>query len=140
MAASPNDWEPEAAFLLLSHTKNGNPALYRIHQQAAAAINRVWDRQAERLFQWSGGRWVFFRAFRRIVEAAGVPCPKSKSFGLFHRLRKTTLSYCWAVDPALAQRQADHSSQAVTRQHYVDPRLVIDTARSAADVLPVPDI
>jgi len=111
-----------------------------ISAETVEAIMRHYDVDRPLIWPWPWHHNTLWARFRRIVEAAQVPCPRSKGFGLFHRLRRTTLSYCWAVDPGLAQRQADHSSQAVTKRHYVDPRLVINTARSAADVLPVPDI
>jgi integrase len=138
LAAAPEDWDSAAALLSLRQTKNGRAAVYRLHVQAADALSRIVTRDAARLFVWPHSRWNLFRRFRQIVEAAGVPCPTHKRFGLFHRLRRTTISYCWAADPGLAQRQADHSSSEITRRHYVDPRIVIANSRSAADVLPVP--
>jgi integrase len=140
MAASPNDWEPEAAILTLRKTKNGRAATYRLHRQAAEAIGRIYRPDAERLFPWPHSRWTLFRVFRRIVNSAGVPCRDGQTFGLFHRVRRTTITYCWAADPAIAQRQADHSSAVITWRYYVDRKLIQDTARSAADVLPVPEI
>jgi integrase len=74
---------------------------------------------------------------RRIVETAGLPCPRTGR-QLFHRLRRTTLSLCAAVDPAIAQRQAGHADYATTLRHYIDPR--VSRGRSAADVLPEPII
>jgi len=140
MAAAPTDWDSAAAVLILRRTKNGRAAAHRLHPQAAGTVERICDLHVDRLFVWPGSRWVLFRAFRRIVEAAGVPCPRGRTFGLFHRLRRTTLSYCWAADPAIAQRQADHSTAALTRDRYVDPRIVGAAAVSAADVLPVLEI
>lgn len=140
MAASPKDWEPEAAILTLRKTKNGRTATYRLHRQAADAIGKIYRPDADRLFPWPHGRWTLFRAFRRIVNAAGAPCQDGQAFGLFHRVRRTTITYCWAADPAIAQRQADHSSAAITRRYYVDRKLIHDTAQSAIDVLPVPTI
>jgi len=135
LAARPSDWDGQ--YLVIRHTKTGKQAVYRLHEQASEAIRRVYDPKAERLFEHPYARWWIFRQFRRIVEAAGVPAPKGAG-SLFHRLRRTCLSYCWAADPAIAQRQADHASAEITRRHYVDPRIVSE-AKTAADVLPVPD-
>jgi len=140
LAAAATDWDPAASILILRRTKNGRAAAHRLHPQAAGAVERICDPGAARLFVWPGSRWTLFRVFRRIVESAGVPCPRGERFGLFHRLRRTTLSYCWAADPAIAQRQADHSTAALTRDRYVDPRIVGAAAVSAADVLPVLEI
>jgi len=135
LAAKPSDWDGQ--YLILRHTKTGKQAVYRLHEQAAEAIRRIYDPQAERLFVWPYHRRRLFAVMRQIIEAAGVPSPKYRR-GLFHRLRRTCLSYCWAADPAIAQRQADHASAEITRRHYVDPRIV-QAAKTAADVLPVPE-
>jgi integrase len=135
LAATPSDWDGE--YLIIRKTKTGKPAAFRLHRQANEAIRRIYDPKADRLFAWPHTRWYLFRQFRRIVETAGVPAPKY-SRSLFHRLRRTCISYCWARNPAIAQRQADHSSAEVTRRHYVDPRIVAE-AETAADVLPVPE-
>jgi len=135
LAAKPSEWDGQ--YLILRHTKTGKQAVYRLHEQAAAAIGRVYDPKAERLFAWPHCRTHLFVVFRRIVEAAGVTAPKGTS-SLFHRLRRTCLSYCWAADPAVAQRQADHASAEITRRHYIDPRIA-QQAKTAADVLPVPE-
>jgi len=135
----PADYDPIKQTLTIRRTKTGKQTVCRLHDQAAQAIKQIYDAMADRLFIWPHHRRTLWAAFRRIVEQAGVPAPKNTRTGLFHRLRKTCLSYCWAADPAIAQRQADHSSAEITRRHYVDPRLVQAEARQAADVLPVPD-
>lgn len=139
MAALPADWNAAGSVLVLTRTKNSRVRAYRLHPQAAETVNRIWAATAPTLFYWPHGTRYLWTVFRRIIEAAGIPAPKT-SFNLFHRLRRTTLSYCWAVDPSVAQRQADHSSPALTRDRYVDPRIAATAAVSAADVLPVPRI
>jgi integrase len=74
---------------------------------------------------------------REIVAEAGIRQPAGGR-QLFHRLRRTTLSLCAAVDPSVAQRQAGHANYATTLKHYIDPRIA--RGRSAADVLPEPII
>ncbi len=136
MAAKPSDWQPAAGLLVLRSTKNGHTATYRLHAQAGEAIAHIYDPQAERLFVWPHHRRHLWTVMRRIVRSAGVPAGR-RGFGLFHQLRRTTLTYCWAADPAVAQRQADHANPETTRRHYVDPRLLAAQAPCAADVLPV---
>jgi integrase len=86
------------------------------------------------LWPWPFHRTWLFRQARKIVTAAEVPCPKGESRQLFHRARRTCLSYCWRVDPGIAQRQAGHSSPVLTERHYIDMRIA--GTRTAADVLP----
>lgn len=137
LRARPTDLDLQTGALRLMQTKNGRPLVCRLHAQAIEAIRRVYDPQADRLFVWPKHMSKFWAAHRQIVLAAGLPYRPYKT-GTY-RIKRTCLSYCWAADPAIAQRQADHSSAEITRRHYVDPRLVQIEARQAADVLPVPD-
>ena len=132
----PSDLDFASGAIRLVKTKNKHSKLYRLHPQAIEAIRRIYDPQADRLFYWPHGIQWLYRQFRRLQKKAGVSIVSGIAF---HRFRDTCLSYCWAADPAIAQRQADHSSAEITRRHYVDPRLVQAEARQAADVLPVPD-
>jgi integrase len=70
--------------------------------------------------------------FRQIVDTVGLPAPKSKR-NLFHKLRRTTITYCAKIDPAIAQRTAGHRDYATTLRSYVDQTIV--RIPSAADVL-----
>jgi integrase len=79
-------------------------------------------------------RWFFNRA-RRIIERAGLDAPKLGR-NLFHKLRRTNISYCAVVDLGIAQRQAGHASSRTTIAHYIAP--AITHQATAADVLPVP--
>lgn len=134
LAAQPNDLDWTSGVLWLHKTKNGRPKPERLPQQVLEAIRKIHDPQADRLFVWPHSMSHFWRTYRRLVQAAGLPWRPYKT-GTY-RLKRTCLTYCWAVDPAIAQRQADHASAEITRRHYVDPRLVHSQAKQAADVLP----
>jgi integrase len=137
--ATPQDIDLDRGILVLTKTKNRKTAIYRLHPQAIDAIRKIYDRDAQRLFYWPyQGPW-FFKVLRQIVARSGVPCPKGNA-SLTYRIKRTALTYCWAIDPAIAQRQADHSSAQTTLRYYVDPRLVALHAQCAADVLPVPKL
>lgn len=120
--------------LLVRHQKNGRSQWYPLPLSCCKAIERMLPDSGP-IWPWPYHRtWLWVR-FRRCVEAAGLPCPRT--YGqLFHRLRRTTASYLAAEDIGLAQRQMDHSSAELTRRSYVDPRIAVQ--RSAADVLPDP--
>ena len=134
LAATPSDWDGHT--LILRHSKTGRIQVVRLHRQANEAISRIYDPASPRLFFWPRSRWALYRDFRKICQTAGVPT-EHKAYSLFHRLRRTCLTYCWAADPAVAVRQADHANPETTKRHYVDIRLVLGE-RQAADVLPVP--
>lgn len=137
--AKPTDIDLTHGTLTLTKTKNGKTAIYRLHPQALEAIRKIFDPKAPRLICWPHHISWFYMSLRRIVLRAGLPCPNGNA-SLTYRIKRTALSYCWAVDPAIAQRQADHASPATTLRHYVDPQLVALHAQCAADVLPVPKL
>ncbi len=138
MEATPADFDADKGVLVLRKTKNSRERGYRLHPVAVAAIREIYSPAADRLFVWPHCYTNLFKEFRRLVRQAGIRYTPGKRFQLFHRLRRTTITYCWIADPALAQRQADHSSAEITKNHYVDP-LIAQQAQSAVDVLPVPE-
>jgi len=71
------------------------------------------------VFNWPHGTWWFYEQARRIVQSAGLEVEKRR-FGLFHRLRRTTITLLWRQSPAIAQWVAGHASAQTTLAHYVD--------------------
>lgn len=132
------DYEPASGWLTVRGRtqKNRRGQRFPLPPHCRAKIERILHPPHRLLlWPWPHCRRHFFTVARRIIERAGLPCPKSGR-NLFHRLRRTNLSYCWAADPGVAQRQAGHASGELTRRRYVDPR--IGGQRTAADLLPVP--
>jgi integrase len=117
--------------------KNRRATILFLPPSAAEWVCRAIGHEPDRrlLWPWPYSRAYLWRQARRIVTQAGLPCPK-RGNQLFHRARRTCISYCWAIDQSLAQRQAGHASPKLTERHYVSP--LIARPRSAADVLPVP--
>lgn len=121
--------------LVVKVQKNHRGQLYTLPATCCEAIDAMGPDGRQMLWPWPHcRRWLFTR-MRQICETAGVPCPKTGR-QLFHRMRRTNLSYCAAVDPAIAQRQAGHRDYATTLNHYIDPRIA--RGRTAADVLADP--
>jgi integrase len=121
--------------LLIPTPKNQHGEWHTLPPDCCAAIDATEPDTRDMLFPWALHRSAIFKRMRKLIEAAGLEAPKVGK-NLFHRLRRTTLSYCAAVDPAIAQRQAGHADYATTLRHYIDPRIAHQ--RSAADVLPDP--
>jgi integrase len=115
--------------------KNRRGQRFRLPDHCRSKIEAIYSIDRPLLWPWPYCRRWFFTIARRIIERAGLSCPKTGR-QLFHRLRRTNLSYCWAADPALAQRQAGHASGELTRRRYVDPRIA--GLATAADILPTP--
>ena len=121
--------------ILVRKQKNHRPKWFPLPETCREVIERTQpgDRKLIWAHPWHP-RTVWTKA-RKIIEAAGLPSPKTGR-QLFHRLRRTTITLCAAVDPVVAQRTAGHADYATTLKHYVDPRKV--ATKSAVDVLPDP--
>lgn len=132
------DYEPATGFLRVrgSTVKTRRGKLYELPPHAQAKLLRLYSPARELLWPWPLNPYTLWRHARRIVEAAGLPCPRAGR-NLFHRLRRTNLSYCAAAGGIeLARVQAGHSTAELTRRHYLDPRIAGEV--QAAAVLPVP--
>ena len=117
------------------HMKGCADRLYWLSDQTTVALAGMHATTRELLWPWPYHRRTFWTKFRRIVEGAGLSADR-RGMSLFHKLRRTNLSYCAAVDLELARAQAGHASSAMTLRHYIDPRIA--KTRSAVDVLPRP--
>ena len=120
--------------ILVRHQKT-RTQIYPLPESCCRVIEDTAPRDRMLLWPMPWGRRWFYRLSRRIIEGTGLPCPREPR-QMFHRLRRTNLSYCAAVDPAIAQRQAGHADYRTTLESYIDP--TIAGGRSAADVLPDP--
>jgi len=130
-AAVAADYSPGVG-LLIRRQKNGRQQFYRLPESCCEAVNAVLP-ECGLIWRWPLHPRMLWTHFRRYVEAVGLPAPRTHC-QLFHRLRRTTASYCALVDPAIAQRQLDHSHLRTTIRHYVDPRIAV--MPGAASVLP----
>ena len=132
---------PSSAFkgngLLVRKQKNHRPQWYMLPASCREAIEETRPGTRELLWPHPWHARTVWTKMRQIVESAKLDCPRTGR-QLFHRMRRTTLSLCAAVDPAIAQRQAGHADYSTTLKHYIDPRIA--RGRSAADVLPEPEI
>jgi len=118
--------------LLIRKQKNHKPQWFPLPKSCRRIIEQI--RPNDRALIWATPwcmRHVWTKA-RKIIEDAGLPCPKTGR-NLFHRVRRTTITYCAKADPAIAQRTAGHRDYATTLRSYVDPRIV--RLPSAVDVL-----
>jgi hypothetical protein len=135
-ATSPADCSLGERWLIVraEHTKTQTDQLYWLSDQAIAAIAPIHDRSQLLLWPWPHARAYFWRRFRRIVETSGLTANR-RGMDLFHRIRRSTVSYtARAGGLDLARRVAGHSDARLTTRHYVDPRIADE--RRAVDVLP----
>jgi len=116
-----------------SHKSRADRLLW-IPEQAAELIQRIHDPRRELLWPWPSHRNTLFKQFRRIIEAAGVPCPRG-GHNLFRRLRRTTGTLVEAAGGDGARMLGN--SRAVFERYYLDPRMA---AKSQARLLPTPHL
>jgi hypothetical protein len=130
---------PSAAFdqngLLVRRQKNRRPQWFPLPNTCCELIERTVPGRRRLIWQHPWNPRTVWTKMRELVEAAGLPAPRTGR-QLFHRLRRTTITLCASIDPAVAQRTAGHQDYGTTLKHYIDPRIV--TQRSAADILPDP--
>jgi len=120
--------------LVVHESKTGKAKWHALPESCREAVERILPESGP-IWPWPMHPRTLWLRFRRYVEAAGLPAPRTHT-QLFYRLRRTNASYCAAVDPSIAQRQLDHASPETTRRFYIDPRIA--RQKSAADVLPDP--
>lgn len=121
--------------ILVRKQKNNRPQWFPLPGTCREIIERT--RPGERNLLWEHPwhpRTVWTKA-REIIEAAGLPCPRTGR-NLFHKMRRTTITLCAVEDPIVAQRTAGHKDYATTLKSYIDPHQI--PQRSAVDVLADP--
>ena len=127
----------DGAGILVRKQKNHRPQYYPLSESCCKVIDATNPSGRELLWPWGQHKRTMWSKMRQIVVRAGIKQPKG-SRQLFHRMRRSSLSMCAAIDPAIAQRQAGHADYATTLKHYIDPR--ISRGKSAVDILPEPVI
>lgn len=112
--------------------KTGLEQVLRLSPQAVAAIRKIYDPKAKRVFYWglsSPPQWTL----REILETAGLSSDRRSKF---HRIRRTTATLAAAAGRRdLAQTTLGHATPTMTNI-YIDKRAL--PIESAADVLPRP--
>ncbi len=123
------DWETSAVWVAAATQKQNAEQYLDLSPQTMAALRAIAEPARQKLFPWPYDRqpwnrvqnWpALNRGFRAIIAAAGLPVPRGQA-KLFHRIRRTTASYCKAAGGNPTERLG-HSSAAVT-QRYLDPSI-----------------
>jgi integrase len=100
---------------------------------AVSAIRSIYSPTRELLWPWPYGKRHFFRQARRIIESAGVPCPKGEGKNLFQRMRRTSGSLVEAAGGDGARHLGN--TRQVFEKHY---RAADICGASQVHLLPVP--
>lgn len=132
----------EAGTLLLKAewTKQRADTLHKLHPDTVAALRDMLQNTARtvcpKLFQLPFRKRAIWPDIREVLKSAGLPATRRD---LFHKLRRTSFTYCYAMlGERAAQEHAGHRSNCTSA--YLDVGLLkkIQQAPSAIDVMPRP--
>ena len=115
------------------NAKTRRSQLLRVAPDTLASIKAIWEPLRELLFPWPYAcQGTRYNHWDEILQRAGLPLLHGNKFKM---LRKTCATLCKA-NGADATAQLGHSTDAMTRRHYLVPDMEIQ----AADVLPRPSV
>lgn len=92
--------------------------IVRLHEKTVEALDPL-RRDDGLIFPWDKSETYLYRVYNRILKQAGLPTDKCSKF---HRMRKSFASHLHAIGGD-ATAGCGHSSDAVTRKSYLDPRI-----------------
>lgn len=78
--------------------------------------------------------------FGRSSTSRGIPSDPSDDHGLFHKLRRSAISYAARTSLENARRLAGHSNVNINIQHYIDPLIAQEGQQSVLPVVRLPAI
>ncbi len=123
------DLDGQTIALVAATQKQRRTQRLRVSAETEAALRRIIQPYRELVFPWNLSPDSRYNRMKQMMRRAGIPRPPGRVFRVF---RQTVATYCHAngVD---ATRQLGHSSDAVTRRHYL-----ADVGPQAADIMPRP--
>ncbi|GAG14259.1 unnamed protein product, partial [marine sediment metagenome] len=126
------DWQQNRLVLPAERMKSQRPQIVYLNRAAITVLRSIRTNR-ELVFPWpQSNRRDFYTYLHRLETAAGIP--KKDQFAM-HVIRKTTASLIYGISPAAAQFALGHTTNDVTRKHYVDGG---DLVARALDQLPQP--
>jgi integrase len=124
------DWQPPSLLVRAETQKHKADQLLRVREQTAEAIEAIRQPPRDRIFDWPYSDRIKYVRIKRIFKSAGLPHGRRD---LCQRIRRTTATLMHDAG-ADATTQLGHSSDRITREHYLDQSHTVQ----AADVLPEP--
>ncbi len=124
------DLERRTIYIPAACQKNRRAQMVSIHPETIEAIRQIIEPERKMLFPWGGCESTKYNQFNAILKRAGLPAGRKNQL---HRLRRTcaSLAHSMGID---ATAQLGHSSDQVTRRHYLN----VSGLAQAASVLPRP--
>jgi integrase len=128
-------FDPQTGWLIIraENQKQLADQLFRLHPDTVPMLSSL-PRSNEMLFPvpWKTAVVILRNKLRDILGEAGLP---QGARDLFHRIRRTNATYvCNAGGEEKASRQMGHSSVALTRNNYIDPRLLTNQFVASSEI------
>jgi integrase len=117
-----------------AHVRKGRARAraYELSPMTAALLDTAAQHGGPLLLAWPYDQATLYNRWKRIAVAAGLGSGREV---MFHALRRTCASHLAAAGVD-ATAYLGHSSDSITRRHYLDPRIVHGSARRPIDHLP----
>lgn len=127
-----DDVSEDGTVIFRAETRKGRTEdkLHKIHPTTIALLRRLVGQDESLVFPWDRSRCQVWAHYARILHRANLPTDRRRKF---HALRRTVASFYEAAG-GNATELLGHSSREVTRQHYLDPRIVGNVS-AACDVI-----
>lgn len=96
---------------------------YELSPEAATLVSRVSDHDGPTVFWWTASTTALYKRWHTITRRAGLGDGRDVQF---HALRRSLASHIAAAGGGVdaAADRLGHSSEAITRRSYIDPRIV----------------
>ena len=124
-------WPPQVVFRAETQ-KNKADHIVKLSAETQAAVQAIRAPPRDMIFPWPHCHRLKYIRIKSIFKAAGLPHGRRD---LLQRIRRTTATLMHN-NGGDATWQLSHSSDAITRRHYIDPRGQVQ----AADLLPQPPL
>jgi len=135
LAARRENFDARGRTIVLESPKDRSEIFYPLPADAVAAIlamrharNHLWP------WPYDDRKKTLLRRMRQLIDTAGLPQLKQP----FHAIRRSVASYMAAeVGLTAASEALHHCRPSITREHYIDPR-ILQPRVNAGDVMPQP--
>lgn len=121
-------------FNVPAHVRKGRikARSYELSSTTAALVDTAARHNGPTVFAWPFDQATLYNRWKRMTIAAGLGNGRDV---MFHALRRTCASHLAAAGIDACQ-YLGHSSDEITRKHYLDPRIVRTTSKRPIDCLP----
>lgn len=115
------EWLQDGVLVIPALARKGSTktAVYHLHPETVAALETIRQPEREMIWPWEATESAFYHRYKKLIQSSGLAWRRGTGP---HKVRRThaTLIEKYGGDASLSLM---HSSSAVTRKHYIDPRI-----------------